>query len=290
MNLRDQFAEYLTAFEPETSLETDDQPVTDYLRATMLAGIRDVAPGASLAAHATVRLTGPRFVSGVFDSAAAKIFTHLDREIRAAVPPAAADSIQLGFRSVGTGSVVLALEPFDTPSGVDEPLPGMAAPAPAEHAFRRVIELHRRLEHAADVGDEYSSGFLRRVKMLVEALDEVDGGIEIALSAADGNRVRSHLSEQGRMNAHRFFERTPDIEIQIVNGYLNGVTIKDEFAQVELKHGRSRIEIVQVPAGIAKGLIWDRLLHIRVRTVTVTDRLSRESRHEFVGIDDSGEQ
>ncbi len=286
MSVREQFARYVKGRERDTSMEIDDEPISNYLRNTMLDALQSIDPAASLQSFASIRITGERFRDGFFDIDAADIFNHIDKEIRAAAPAAVADSFRLGFRTVSPGSVILPLEAFD----VEQPEDGtLSAPMPAavERAFIRVMDIHNQLESGANVigsADSISTALVRRLRMLVDALDQADAGIEIRLSGSTGQRRTSHLTQRGRTNAHHVFERSSAVTQQLVAGYLVTVAVKDEFARIELKHGKSKYEIHQVPTQVAKHLAWEGILRILVRTETVADRFGehRTVRHEFL--------
>ncbi|WP_306364615.1 hypothetical protein [Nocardia sp. CC227C] len=294
MSVREQYAHLLQGREPARNLdEVDDEPASSYLRAAMFAGLRQFEPAASLPGFASIRLLGERFHDGLFDSYAAEIFTQLDREVRAAAPADVANQLTFGFRQVEQGSVVLPLASF----AADSPSEGeldVAVPSPLELALVRVLNLHDLLEHptipdawAAPVLSGVPTDLAHRLRLLVESLDKADAGIEIDLSQHDGRRRQSRLTTRGRSRANRLFEpRSTSDEVEVKAGSLAGVTLGDEFAQVQLRQNKRKTEIVRVPTNEAKMLPWDVYLRIEVRTVKSSDSFGERKRteHQFIRV------
>lgn len=285
MSIREQFSRYLVGYEPDRSMDVDDEPVSAWVRQTMLDAIHDLDPTAALTSFANIRLTGPRFEDGVFDAEAADIFVQIDREVRAAAPTGAANAVALGFRGVRNGSVVLPLDPFPVVEGDQEAMP-IGARSPGETALLRVINLHDEIEAGMQPPASLwrSTELAKRLRLLVESLDKADAGLEITLSQSDGRRRVSRLTPQGRSNARRLFERRmTTIEQGVVSGYLEAIAVTGEFAQVKLRDGKHPVDIEEVPAEVAKRLEWDSILRISVRTVT-SDRFGKrpEVKHQYI--------
>lgn len=279
-SIREQFGEYLGGYKFDTTMDTDDEPVSSYLRQTMLEGLQDMDPHATLQSYANVRLLGECFQGGLFTAEAADIFSHLDQEVRAAAGDRA-DQVRLGFRQVQEGSVILPLTVLPTDgSGNEEHM--MPGPSAAEWAFVQVIQLHNTLE-VGDVGriGHPSNELLRGVKKLVEALDRSDASLEITLSHSNGSTRRSRLTHVGRRRANHMFDyQRVETDEDVVAGHLASVSIDGEMAQVRIQSGRRKILITRVPASEAKALEWDVFLRIKVRTETRSDRFGDARRVE----------
>ncbi|MBB5913112.1 hypothetical protein BJY24_001979 [Nocardia transvalensis] len=292
MSVRDQFPHLIQNYRPDPDIdEVDDEPASSYLRATMLEGLRQFEPAASLPGFASIKLTGQPFDDGLFNAAAAEIFSQLDREVRAAAPTDTAEQLSIGFREVHAGSVVLPLAPFaaDTPS--EEEL-AMVGPSPLELALIRVLDLHDLLESdeipVRWTADNVPHNLAHRLRLLIESLDKADAGVEIDLSQHNGRRRKSRLTSRGRQRANRLFEPQGTVEIEVQAGDLAGITLGSEFAQVQLRPGlgKRKIDIVQVPPETAKNLPWDVYLRIEVRTVKSSDRFGERKRteHQFIRV------
>lgn len=291
MSVREQFPHLLRGYQPDPDIdEVDDDLASSYLRASMLEGLRRFEPVASLQGFANVKLIGTRFSDGLFDAYAAEIFSQLDHEVRAAAPADMADQLSFGFREVRPGSVVLPLAPFaaEAPSGDELALTG---PSALEIALVRVLDLHDLLEQD-DSPVDWPSGHVptnlaHRLRLLVESLDKADAGLEIDLSQHNGRRRKSQLTSRGRVRANRLFELQEVVEIEVKGGHLAGVTLGDEFADVQLRQNRrKKTVIVQVPNDRAKTLPWDIHLLIEVRTVRSSDHFGERKRveHQFVRV------
>ncbi|MBF6299582.1 hypothetical protein IU459_18840 [Nocardia amamiensis] len=290
MNVRDQFPQLLHGYEPDPDIdEVDEEPASSYLRAAMLEGLRKLEPAASLPGFASIRLTGPRFNDGLFDAYAAEIFSQLDREVRAAAPTDVAEQLSFGFREVRTGSVVLPLAPFAAATPPEAELP-IAGPSPLEVALVRVLDLHDFLERDDIPEDRFAdhlpTTLAHRLRLLIESLDKADAGVEIDLSQHNGRRRKSRLTSRGRSRANRLFEPHGTVEVETKAGYLAGVALGKEFAQVQLRQNKRKIEIVEVPLDKAKALPWDVYLRIEVRTVKSSDRFGERKRteHQFIRV------
>lgn len=287
-SIREQFGDYLDGYQFETTMDADGEPVSTYLRNTMLENLRSLDPSATLQSYANVRLLGECFAGGLFNAAAADIFSHLDQEVRAAAGDDA-DQVNLGFRQVQEGSVVLPLAVF---SGKESGSQGemVSAPSVAESAFLTVLRLHDELE----VGNAPPSRFghppkdlIRRVRQLVESLDRSDACLEIILSQSNGVQRKSRLTQVGRERANRLF-RDQKVETgeDIVCGNLASISIDGELSQVRIRSGNRKILISRVPAAEAKRLEWDAYLRIKVRTETRSDQFGdmRKVENTFIRV------
>ncbi len=274
-------------YERETNFDAiDPEPASNYIRQVMLEGLLEIDPSASLQSFANIRIVGERFTDGVFDASAAEIFSLFDREIRAAAGPGTdGESFRLGFRTVRDGSVILPLETFPETPPAEGELP-TSLPSSLERAFVRVLNLHDSVEEGVspNTGEKSANALIHRLRMLIQALDEADAGIEIALSQSNGRRRESNLTHRGRQNAGRFFEQELTISLNEASGYLNGITIKGDFAEIELRHGKTKSDITGVPKEVAKRLEWDSFLRMEVRTETRADRFGehRSVKNQFI--------
>lgn len=282
MSIRERFGRYLDGYELDDDMGVDSEPASAYVRSTMLEAIQELDPRASLQGFANIRLIGDRFSEGMFDAHAAEIFGQLDLELRAAAPPDQAQDMLIGFRSVQQGSVVLPLAPFAGVASTPDQLPG-TVPSALENALLRVVEMHRAVESDSDpraLGD-IPRELVKRLRLLVEALDKHDAALEIDVSRTNGRRTQSRLTHRGRANARRMFEPRLSIEVDQVSGLLESVAIRGELAQIELREGRKKVPIVRVPAHIAKtALQWDVLLRVEFRSEVRTDGFGQQERTE----------
>ncbi|ALM15099.1 hypothetical protein [Mycobacteroides abscessus] len=267
MSLRDRFPEIAARYSRDPELDgVDGEPASSYLRASFLEGVRRFSPDARLDAFANIHLSGPSFDNGIFERNAADIFVRLQNEIDSITDESDRAGVQIGFRRIGKGSVVMHLDPVPPEMASDDQLP-MSTPPQLESALVRVLDLHDAFESGDDALaiTRATSELATRARQLVESLDVADARLEVDLSRSDGTRRKSSLTDVGRANARRFFERTPTIEDTVVSGYLRTASTT---GHIELVSGRQILEIVDVPAEIAKSLQWDRIYRIRVRRTT----------------------
>lgn len=264
MDLRDRFPDIAAKHVPNPDLAaTDDEPPSAYLRAALLEGVQKFEPTARLEAFANVRLFGQLFDSGVFEERAANIFLRLQNEINSVVDENDMDAVRIGFANLSHGSVVLNLQPVAPQEAGDEELP-ISAPPKLEAALMRVLDLH----DAVEAGDEArvlsnANGDLgARLRQLIESLDEAGAGIEVDLSRSNGSRRKSRIGEIGRANARRMFERRKQVDVVTLSGVLRTTSTS---GKIELAVGRRAVEVIDVPADVAKGLPWDQQLRLSVR-------------------------
>lgn len=288
MSLRERFPQYFTSYSPDPELyEVDDEPASSFLRKAMFDSLRKFEPDSSLEGFASIRLFGDRYEGGVFDDRAADVFHKLQQEVEAAAPDAAAEDVRMAIASIGEGSLVLNLKPFHADVPPDHQIPA-SGPSMLENALLRVLDLHAAVESGLDsetltqVGVDWAN----RLRQLVESLDNADAGLEIDLSRWNGDRRRSTLSNAGRINAHRMFERVPHVSTEILSGVLAGISIDGEFAKVQLQSGKRKLDIYETPSHEAKRIPWDQQLRIEVRTVAQADKFGAQSksRSEFIRI------
>jgi hypothetical protein len=264
MSLRSRFPDIAARHAPNPDLATtDDEPPSAYLRAAFLESVQKFEPSARLDAFANVRLFGRLFDSGVFEERAANIFLRLQNEIKSVVEESDIDAVRIGFAHLSHGSVVLNLQPVAPEEAGDEQLP-VSAPSKLEAALMRVLDLH----DAVEAGDETrvlsnARGDLgARLRQLIESLDEAGAGIEVDLSRSNGTRRKSKIGETGRANARRMFERQKQVDVVPLSGVLRTTSTS---GKIELSVGRRAVEVIGVPADIAKKLPWDRQLRLSVR-------------------------
>jgi hypothetical protein len=275
VNVREEFPEYLATHQSDPDLmEADEELASAYLRAATVKSFAKFSPGL-MPAFASIRLFGGQFERSVFDAKAAEVFLRVQREVSAA---AGSDQVALGVRALAPGSVVLELEPI-APEG-----DGELGAAPAEAALVRVLDLHEAVEAGRDADAlAYTGGDLAaRLRQLVDMLDKLDAGVEIDLSGSDGRRRRVALTQVGRDHARRLFERAPHPELGMIHGVLASVSLGIRDARIELRHGRHKDTIVEVPLDVAKRIEWDLLMRVRVRTLTRAD--GGKPVHQYIGI------
>ncbi|MGC5249618.1 hypothetical protein ACPXB3_22150 [Gordonia sp. DT219] len=244
--------------------EADDQAPSEYLRSALVRGLRKLDPATRLDTLADVRLFGPTFDGGVFERRAADIFIRVQDEVDAAVDDEDRPSVQLGFRSIGRGSVVLHLRPMaPIRSGEDQMVP-MPEPSKAELALTRILDLHDALEAGrTEEVAEADRDLATRLRQLVESLDAADAGIELDISDSNGTRRLSRLSAEGRAVARAYFERRPQTSTVVLAGSLRTLSAS---GHIEVQVGRRVIEVTDVPVEISEDLKAQFNDFVRIRT------------------------
>ncbi|WP_407107881.1 hypothetical protein [Rhodococcus aetherivorans] len=283
MSLRSRFPDVAAKHSPDPDLAVpDEEPASAYLRAAFLDSVQKFEPDARLEAFANVRLFGRLFADGVFEERAANIFLRLQSEINSAADEDDVDAVRIGFAHIDRGSVVLNLRPV-APEMPDDDQISVTAPSKLEAALMRVLDLH----DAVEAGDETRAlsaarGDLGvRLRQLVESLDEAGAGMEVDLSRSNGARRHSRIGEAGRANARRLFERHRNVDVITLSGVLRTTSTA---GKIELTVDKRAVEIVEVPADIAKQLPWDQQLRISVRrTLSVARAGSKpKARHQYI--------
>ncbi|MGE2690276.1 hypothetical protein [Mycolicibacterium pulveris] len=284
MNLGDRFPEIARIPRDPDLDEVDNERASNYLRAAFVESVQPFSHGARVDAFANIRLSGRVFQDGVFERHAADIFIRFQNEIDAVTDDEYRESVQMGFRQLGPGSVIMHLRPVPSVPASDDQL-AVSVPPQLEVALQRVLDLHDAFEKddVELVQRRTTASLAARVRQLIESLDAAEAGIEVDLSRSDGSRRQSSISAVGRANARRFFERIPTVSIEVLDGYLRTVST---LGKVELSKGQRVHEIIDVPADIAKALEWDKVIRVRVRQTVNAAKAgrSRKIENEFVEI------
>ncbi|WP_199253853.1 hypothetical protein [Mycolicibacterium mengxianglii] len=263
MSIRDQYPDAFDGLDVDDDFFDDEEDLpSSFLRAALLDGLQKFDTGATVSPFLDVKLTGELFDGGIFNAEAADIIVRLQNEINAVSPGAAAADLKIGIGQFSPGSLIMHVQP-GAPLMEDGQL-RVPSPGPLEGALHRVVDIHdsletdpeslvRQTEGETDVHD--------RVRQLVESLDKAGAALALDLYQSDGKRRQSVVTERGRENARRLFERKPVESPEIIAG---GVDRLDGAGKVRLRVGKSRPEIEDVPESVVQSLRIGQYLRVLV--------------------------
>lgn len=264
MNAQDDPLPGVRPYVPDPHLDDiEEQPASEYLRPALIRGLRRFDPSARTDTYADIRLFGNVFRGGFFDRHAADIFIRVQEEIDAAVGDDDRAAVQLGFRSVGKGSVILHIRPTaPIPRSKNDLFP-VTEPSMVERALKIVLDLHDALEDGrTEELAQSKKALATRIRQLVESLDAVDAGIELDIADSDGKRRQSRLTAEGRAVARAYFERKTQETTVVVAGALRTISTS---GHIEILVGRRVVNVENVPVGTAEALKSDFNSYVRVR-------------------------
>lgn len=263
MSIRDQYPGAFDGLEVDGDFFDDEEDLpSSFMRAALLDGLQQFDTGATVSPFLDVKLTGELFTGGVFNAEAADIVQRLQNEIQAVSPGVAAEDLKIGIRHFSPGSLIMHIQPSSP--RIEDGVLRVPSPGPLESALHRVVDIHDSLETDPDALVRQTQGQTEihdRVRQLVESLDKADAALALDLYQSDGKRRQSVVSERGRDNARRLFERKPEESPEIIAGVVDRL---DGVGKVRLRVKKSRPEIEEVPASVLTSLHIGQFLRIRV--------------------------
>lgn len=260
MGLADRFPQLLHDYQSPAWLDTDDEDddvdLVSGARRSLATSLQAIEPRMGLPTLISLRIFGANVENGSLTSNIAFVLPRFQKEIEAALSPAAVKRGIGRIKAVGLreGSTIIDLRPV-FPEHAPEGSIGEDADTEFDFAVRRVLAIHDGLEQG-ELPLNWKKGdkeLLNAVRMMADDLRTAGVGLEVTAFQHRGDRRRSRLSMAGVRHASEVFKGRQRTTPEELGGYTHSISIDGKLVLATSMTKRAKKhEVVGVPRSLIK--------------------------------------